>query len=1021
MELVGTSIGSIEIVEKLGSGGMGDVFVGMDHNLGRQVAVKVVRGGENQRKAYRARFANEARILSQLEHAHICRIYDFLEGDDCDFLVMELIRGRDLVDFMKTHPSFADRLKVASQIAEVLIVTHERKIVHRDLKPQNVMVQANEQIKVLDYGIARALSTAESSFEDSGSREQPEYDSNPKPVTGGILTKYGVVVGTPMYMSPEQASGREVTAASDMYSFGLLLQWLFTERPPYVSCSSAELVDRVIRGATVPVLNLDPDLTVLINRLKSMVPDVRPTAVDTATQLEWIRAKPKRRLRRSVVAAFGALLLIGTMVSSLAFLRARKAQQAAIQARLQAEAVNRFIEDMLASADPERKGIDVKVVDILDDAALEAEREFADNPLVRAAITHTLAKTNGAIGRNEQAIDLLQKAVALRLTELGPDHLETLKARQSLAAILTDQGQYQQAREINDDLIARYQAKRDLDHPDYLTAHNLKGWILIQEGKYLEAEPIVRQAVQDRKRVLGERHRDTLASMNSLGACLLQQGRNQDAEDAYIEFIDLSTELNGLDHPLTLNAMMNLASAQMYLGKYREAERLLLETRERMTLVMGPRHPRTIMVMQNLGAVLLFQDKLDEAESALGATIDLGKEVLGEEHPTVLLALQNRMAVDVERGELVRAETHAREIIAIQERLYEPGHPTTFLARMNLANVVRLQKRYDEAERELLRTINLARDQMGPDHPNTIQALFLLAHNYQDQANYPKAVEIFRQVADVRLKELGPDHESTMLAFQALGMALDKSGSPLEALQHLRDTLPRWLKRYGPTHHNSLRATANLADLERELNHLDEAKALYQELAKRRSEVNGLDHDSTLTALNRLAETLLDQHDDESIQIYRTIWERKQARDGEDAEGTLETVHQMAMAQMAFHDAEAAEVSFRHILDVLLDRGVLNMRVIQAYNDLAWMLASEAGPDKWSEAEQLARDGLETLEKMTVDPMYSMASANVMDTLALTLEKQGRLDEARQWYRKSADLGHQPSQDALIRLDSQKQ
>jgi eukaryotic-like serine/threonine-protein kinase len=170
-DLLGTRVGHFRIVDLLGEGGMGAVYVGFDELLQRRVALKSVRGRLDEDS--KARFVREARALSQLKHPHICQIYDFLEGPDRDFLVLELIDGRNLKEVMTSRPDARLKTRIARQLAEVLVATHAKAIIHRDLKPANVMVTSEGEVKVLDFGLARGASTAHEDLTRSLTEDPP--------------------------------------------------------------------------------------------------------------------------------------------------------------------------------------------------------------------------------------------------------------------------------------------------------------------------------------------------------------------------------------------------------------------------------------------------------------------------------------------------------------------------------------------------------------------------------------------------------------------------------------------------------------------------------------------------------------------------------------------------------------------------------------------------------------------------------------------------------------------------------
>ncbi len=379
-------ISHYRILAELGRGGMGEVLAAEDETLRRKVALKSIRSDARLDPELRARFLREARVLSQLDHPNICRIFNYVSVTEGDYIVLELIEGRDLASMIAAGVPPKRALSIAVEIADALAAAHAAGIVHRDVKPGNVMVTSEGVTKVLDFGLSRThtneplpaplkagsdldlrIDDVWKAFQEEGflirdsgaDYRTPELEtaappsaaranaapneSRPlpaAPVPGSprqglqgtliwdrappaagpvdmpsgqdesLLTHRGKLLGTLRYMSPEQAQGELVTAASDVYALGLVFQELFTGAPAHdAHLTAMQVLERSRQGIINPVQGLDGDLTKLIQGMNQDAPTLRPTARDVVRRLRWIEHKPKRRVRRSLAAA-GALVAI---------------------------------------------------------------------------------------------------------------------------------------------------------------------------------------------------------------------------------------------------------------------------------------------------------------------------------------------------------------------------------------------------------------------------------------------------------------------------------------------------------------------------------------------------------------------------------------------------------------------------------------------------------------------------------------------------------------------------------------
>ncbi|HEV7767544.1 MAG TPA: serine/threonine-protein kinase [Thermoanaerobaculia bacterium] len=414
MELIGRHFGHIRVTQVIGQGGMGDVYGGYDEKLERKVALKVLNNDQRLDGEARERLLREARALSRLDHPNICRIHDYIETRDVDLLVLEFIDGKTLHD-AQGQLSHHEKVRIAIAIADVLVQAHRAGIVHRDLKPENVMLTNTGEVKVLDFGLARWLhkgripSDKHQAVQAAPMRpsialaETTKFSFDNLPAESGprrefLATAVGITLGTPLFMSPEQARGETLTPASDMFSFGLVLQTLFTGEDPHpMDLTAREVILRVARGETQPVKGAPGDVTALINRLEQLAPADRPTAVESAERLRFIEAKPQRIVRRSIVAALALIALLGAWRYTVDLRRERAIavanREEADRQRAHAENLNEFM-----LGDLRRKLEPLGSLEILDDVA-ERALEYSNSLKPETMSAEELARSSKALNQ----------------------------------------------------------------------------------------------------------------------------------------------------------------------------------------------------------------------------------------------------------------------------------------------------------------------------------------------------------------------------------------------------------------------------------------------------------------------------------------------------------------------------------------------------------------------------------------------------------------------------------------------
>ena len=466
-------------------GGLGAVFVAMDQELHREVALKQILDRHADDPDSRARFLTEAEITGGLEHPGIVPVYGLGTYDDGrPYYAMRFIKGDSLKEAidafhadeaMKGDPGrrsleLRRLLRRFTDVCNAIDYAHCRGVLHRDLKPGNIIVGKYGETLVVDWGLAKPLGRAGNG---SAAGERPLTLSS---ANGSAQTLPGSVMGTPAYMSPEQAGGEldRLGPRSDVYSLGATLYCLLTGRPPYEGEDIGEVLRKVQRGDVVPPRSLDAAIDPALEAVclkamalkledrygsaRSLAEDVERWAADepvTAWREPFARRARRwgRRNRTAVTGATAALLAGLVGLSAVAAIQARSnmklteandATQKALaetqkekehteEALAQSEAVRTFLVEAFRGFDPTRNTRPVTVIDLLDRAAARLDKETIRSRVTKAVLLGALGQTYLGMGHYARAEALLENALALRKSDLGADHPDVLIIRNNLA------------------------------------------------------------------------------------------------------------------------------------------------------------------------------------------------------------------------------------------------------------------------------------------------------------------------------------------------------------------------------------------------------------------------------------------------------------------------------------------------------------------------------------------------------------------------------------------------------------
>jgi len=781
----GLKVGAYELLRHVGRGGMGDVYearrTGADFD--QRVAVKLLRRGLDSDDILR-RFLRERRILAQLDHPGIARLIDGGVTDDgLPFLVMEFVDGRGLMDAaLAGQWDLKTRLDLFLRVCDSVAYAHRRLIVHRDLKPSNVLIAADGQPKLLDFGIAKLL-------------DEDDLEA---------ITRTGMRMLTPNYAAPEQLLGEPVGTPTDVYALGVILYELLTGVCPHKRQGTES--DRLGRNPdeetlikpSVAVLQgdgaeadlakhrlarqLDGDLDAIVLYAMRREPERRyrgagdfgddirrfldgmPVRAEVDSRTYRLRKFVQRHRGGVTAAALAVLGLVGGLAIALWQADVARANAAiAVAERDRAESIKEFALSLFREQDPfaRAKSEPKTSLELIRLGIDLARTRFANDPEQRGQLLNDLGEIQNSLGDYAAAVPVLEEALALRTTAASPDDIDYATTRSNLAISKIGLGDTQGGLILLEESAATLSRLAGDDAPETLKTRARVATALTLLGRLDEAKQRIELLLPVTERVHGKQSSQAMARRADLITLLEQTSKFDEAFAEASSLVSLIESVHGPDSMLLVRPLGLLGDVRRVQQKYPDADPYYVRAIELTRTNKSPAQTGRLLLRR--GDLLRRMGKFDEADALILESMAL-----------LPPASPDRAQALVLRAVLLRVTGRYRE----SADAFLDGHKTflaalgkdsvfPWIAAVEYAVTERMAGNGAAAEPVLLDALAHMRAAARPDSSELMQALSALADWRTDQKRFTEAAPLHDEVVRICLAVYGPVHGNTRLGLMA--------------------------------------------------------------------------------------------------------------------------------------------------------------------------------------------------------------------------------------------------------------
>ena len=755
----------LDVLERIGKGGSGEVYRAYDPLLRRDVALKLIGGPLGDSHAH-GLIAAEARRMARLRHPAILAIHGADELDGRLGIWSDLLGGRTLEALLEEQSKLASTavLELAVPLCEALGAVHAKALTHGDFKPANIMIQEDGSPVLMDFGAAREALTEQ------------------------------VTTGSPLVMAPELFGQVRASPAADMYAFGAVLYRMLAGRYPVQAATLAELEARHAEGAAPDSGMLSRRWRALVGALLARNPDRRPDAHAVLRRLKRMRTARQRWLRRLAVAAIVGSLSLGLVIAALGY------REAANQ-RDRAQTTTATLLDVLKSPRPSRSGRNLLALDLLKDMRPRVEALLPDQPWLRARVMLELADTFLYFDDFANVRKLGEGALAACAHCSGQQQAQLeLRHHYQLAEASVVERHMQAAEDHARAALAIADRMYPHDSADYGYALARVGDALLARRKLKQAGPWLEQAMQIERTAVWQ-DAEKRAFVRGTWLTWLTVSSSLDKAEAWArEQVAWTEAMFGRRHSISLSAHMGLNRVLIETNQIDEADRRLRQDIKLAGDWLGGTDATTLALRLQHAAVLSEQGRADDAIRALEA---IRNQVLASEHPdqkVLMVASGNLASRYKDAGRFDDAAAMYRWVIERATRTLGPTHARVLLNRVNLAELHLSRGKTSTALSESLDIEKTAREHLGEKHMLTLFAQLIVGRSQAALGRYPQALQSLDRARSGLAAKLGPDASLSLRADYRYANALASAGRRREARKITDGLKPRMVKALGSEH-----------------------------------------------------------------------------------------------------------------------------------------------------------------------------------------------------------------------------